>query len=65
MGKLFEPSHPIWIIFLLLAIGVILWLNATKFDHTEVMEWIQIAGYMIGAEGIRRKMAGTKGKPDG
>ena len=49
-----DSSHPIWAIIrtavLLLALVVVLWLNATNFDDTEIRTIIAMFLAAIGAE---------------
>jgi len=48
------PSHPIWklasLAVIMLALVVILWLNAEKFDITELRAILAFFGVIVGKE---------------
>lgn len=63
-----DPSHPIWsllrLLIMMLALIVVLWMNAEKFDKTEVQTIITMFLIGAGAEGVTQYLRGF-GKSDG
>ena len=47
MSAIHEPTHPLWatirFVVLVVATSVILWLNASHFDETEIRTIVEIA----------------------
>lgn len=59
-----DPKHPIWAIIrtviLLLALIVVLWVNASNFDDTELKTIVAMFLAAIGAETATKLMSGSK-----
>lgn len=59
-----DPKHPIWAIIrtgiLLLALIVVLWVNASNFDGTELKTIVAMFLAAIGAEAATKLMSGSK-----
>lgn len=59
-----DPKHPIWAIIrtaiLLLALIVVLWVNASNFDGTELKTIVAMFLAAIGAETTTKLMSGSK-----
>lgn len=59
-----DPKHPIWAIIrtaiLLLALIVVLWVNASNFDGTELKTIVAMFLAAIGAETATKLMSGSK-----
>ncbi len=56
-----SPTHPIWAIIrltvLMIAMVFVLWLNATKFDHTEIRSIIAVFIAAATGEGILARVS--------
>ena len=58
-----QPEHPIWKIAALLALGFVLWLNASHFDYTELTALAEYAVVLAGFEGGKRLLGRKEEKP--
>jgi len=58
-----NADHPIWpIVRMALILGtlvVVLWMNASHFDETEIKTILTMFLALLGAEGLAKALAGT------
>lgn len=56
-----DPKHPVWPIVrtgvVLLALVVVLWMNAEHFDQTEIKTILTMFFALLGAEGLSSAFA--------
>lgn len=57
-----DANHPIWAIvrmaLILATLVVVLWLNASHFDDTEIRTIVTMFLALLGAEGLTKTFAG-------
>ena len=63
-SDLFEPGHPIWNILRLavvfIGLTVLMYLNSSSFDETEIKTVVELVGLVAGFEYVRHKVGKTK-----
>jgi hypothetical protein len=66
MGKLSEPTHPLWSLIrlsiLMLSLVFVLWMNASSFDKTEIQTIVTMFMVAAGVEGASQFVRSNKGK---
>ena len=59
-SDLFEPHHPVWNIIRLVVVFIgltaLMFLNADKFDESELATVIELVGLVAGFEYVRHKV---------
>lgn len=65
MRALLHPKHPIWLIGMMLALGIVFALQAKTFDADEVRNWFEVVGVVAVRELLGRRSGGSTNELDG
>lgn len=65
MRALLHPKHPIWLIAMMLALGIVFALQAKTFDADEIRNWFEVVGVVAIREFLGRRSGGSTNELDG